>query len=160
MILDKNYYYDVTTPIPKQEAYMSICLYTGIPKIRLCLPSDKLIYLNFIFFPVDEEPIAYLSDEEHDRVIAFNPRQMSLMKVIETKGSAPYPIDGAGPDHVYVSTRGSKSIDVISNKNLAIIRTISLSHHPRSVAYNKGKQRVKEYFMSFLSLFSLILSRL
>ena len=93
---------------------------------------------KYVSFPLDEGPIAYLSDEEHDRVIAFNPRDMRLLKVIKTVGSAPYPIDGAGPGHVYVSTRGSKSIDVISNKDLEIIRTISLSHHPRSVSYNKG----------------------
>ena len=117
---------------------MNINVYYVNDKVKSLFTYRPIHLLKYyVSFPSDEGPIAYLSDEEHDRVIAFNPRDMRLLKVIKTAGSAPYPIDGAGPGHVYVSTRGSKSIDVISNKNLEIIRTISLSHHPRSVSYNK-----------------------
>ena len=78
-----------------------------------------------------------MADEENDRIIAFNPRQMTLKVIISTNGSAPYPVDQAGAEHVYAITRGSKSIDVISNQNLKRIRTIPLAHYPRSAAYNK-----------------------
>ena len=61
---------------------------------------------------------------------------MTLKAIIPTQGSAPYPVDQGGTDHVYAITRGSKSIDVIDNKSLKRILTIPLQHYPRSADYN------------------------
>ena len=83
------------------------------------------------------EPVALISDNSNNQVIAFNPRTMKVMARIPTEGSGPYPIDRSGTNHVYVTTRGSKSLDVIDNKKLQRILTIPLEHYPRSVTCNK-----------------------
>ena len=64
---------------------------------------------------------------------------MKIVAVIPTwKG--PYPIDQAGAKNVYVTTRDSKSVDVIDNQKLKRIRTIRLTHFPRSMGYNAAKK--------------------
>ena len=83
------------------------------------------------------DPVGYLSDNYNNEVVAFNPRTMEVVAKIPTVGEKPYPADRADVNHVYVSTRGSKSLDVIDNKELRIVKTISLDHYPRSVTCNK-----------------------
>ncbi|WP_394213324.1 hypothetical protein [Enterovibrio calviensis] len=81
-------------------------------------------------------PVGYYSDKINDRVIAFNPRTMDVLNIISTNGASPYPIDNAGDKQVYVTTRASKSLDVIDKESMQLVETIHLSHYPRSVTYN------------------------
>ena len=83
------------------------------------------------------DPIAFLSDNNNNEVIAYNPRTMEIEARIPTKGIQPYPIDQTGVNNVYVTTRGSKSLDVIDKRKLKRVHTIQLDHYPRSVACNK-----------------------
>ena len=83
------------------------------------------------------DPIAYLSDNNNNEVIAYNPRTMEVKAKIPTEGIQPYPIDQTGVNNVYVTTRGSKSLDVIDKRSLKRVHTIQLDHYPRSVACNK-----------------------
>ena len=83
------------------------------------------------------DPIAYLSDNNNNEVIAYNPRTMEVKAKIPTEGIQPYPIDQTGVNNVYVTTRGSKSLDVIDKRTLKRVHTIQLDHYPRSVACNK-----------------------
>ena len=64
---------------------------------------------------------------------------MKILAIIPTNGIGPYPIAQDNTGHIYVSTRGSKSIDVISHQKLQLIKTIPLPDYPRSVTCNKVK---------------------
>jgi hypothetical protein len=87
------------------------------------------------------DAVGYYSDNNSDRVFIVNPRDMTVVTTIKTHGKDPYPIDKVGNDKVYVSTRGSKSLDIIDYDgidNFFNAGHIPLKHKPRSVSYNSN----------------------
>ena len=85
-------------------------------KIRL---SELLVLLVLMFSLSDlataSDSVAYYSDNQNDRVVAFDPVEMSIRAVLPTKGTRPYPIGKANDKTTYVTTRDSYSIDVLNN---------------------------------------------
>jgi hypothetical protein len=74
-----------------------ICKLLALSVLMLCL-SD---------FAIASDSGAYYSDNQNDRVVAFDPVEMSIRAVIPTKGTSPYPIGKANDKTSYVTTRGS-----------------------------------------------------
>jgi len=108
------------------------------------LALSALLSLNG--FATASDSVAYYSDNQNDRVVAFDPVEMSIKAVIPTKGTKPYPIGKANDKTTYVSTRDSFSIDVLSNfdiingtVNKKTMRKINLKHSPRSFAYGPAR---------------------
>ena len=117
-------------------------------KSKTCiLGSITLSALLFLSsFASASDSVAYYSDNKNDRVVAFDPLEMSIKAVIPTKGTKPYPIGKANDKTSYVSTRDSFSIDVLNNfdvingtVNKKTIRKIQLKHSPRSFAYGPAR---------------------
>ncbi|NOQ89704.1 MAG: hypothetical protein GQ549_02030, partial [Gammaproteobacteria bacterium] len=86
------------------------------------------------------DAVGYYSDNNSDRVFIVDPRNMSVVDVIDTHGNQPYPIDKVGNDRVYVSTRNSESLDIIDYDGTSFMSSgiIPLKHKPRSVSYNSN----------------------
>ncbi|MDK1286362.1 hypothetical protein [Pseudoalteromonas umbrosa] len=82
----------------------------------------------------------FYADKESNQVITFAPQSMKLKEILNTIGDSPYPIDKAGQGQVYVTTRNTQSLDIISSSTLEIGDVIPLSHYPRSVTYNNSKK--------------------
>jgi hypothetical protein len=108
------------------------------------LALSALLSLNN--FAAASDSVAYYSDNQNDRVVAFDPVEMSIKAVIPTKGTKPYPIGKANDKTTLVSTRDSLSIDVLNNfdvingaVNQKTMRNIILSHSPRSFAYGPAR---------------------
>ena len=108
------------------------------------LVLSALLSLNSLATASDS--VAYYSDNQNDRVVAFDPVEMSIKAVIPTKGTKPYPIGKANDKTSYVSTRDSLSIDVLNNfdvingaVNKTTMRKIILKHSPRSFAYGPAR---------------------
>jgi hypothetical protein len=108
------------------------------------LAISALLSLNG--FATASDSVAYYSDNQNDRVVAFDPVTMSIRSVIPTKGTKPYPIGKANDKTSYVSTRDSFSIDVLNNfdvingaVNKKTMRKIQLKHSPRSFAYGPAR---------------------
>lgn len=108
------------------------------------LGFSTLLFLNS--FGTASDSIAYYSDNQNNRVVAFDPVEMSITAVIPTKGSKPYPIGKANDKTSYISTRDSFSIDVLNNfdvingtVNKKTVRKINLKHSPRSFAYGPAR---------------------
>jgi hypothetical protein len=102
--------------------------------------------LSLSSYAIASDSVAYYSDNQNDRVVAFDPVEMSITAVIPTKGTKPYPIGKANDKKTYVSTRDSFSIDVLNNfdvingtVNKKTIRQIQLKHSPRSFAYGPAR---------------------
>jgi hypothetical protein len=116
-------------------------------KIWVC----KLVALSALILSLGNvatasDSIAYYSDNQNDRVLAFDPVEMSIRAVILTKGNQPYPIGKASDKTSYVTTRNSFSIDVLNNfdvtageVNARTVRKIELKHSPRSFAYGPAR---------------------
>ena len=92
------------------------------------------------------DSVAYYSDSQNDRVVAFDPVEMGVRAVIPARGRTPYPIGKANDRTSYVTTRGSTSIDVLDNfdvingsVNKQTMRKIELKHTPRSFAYGPAR---------------------
>jgi hypothetical protein len=95
---------------------------------------------------IASDSVAYYSDNQNDRVLAFDPVEMRIKAVIPTKGAKPYPIGKANDKTSYVTTRNSFSIDVLNNfdvingeVNARTVRKIELQHSPRSFAYGPAR---------------------
>jgi len=73
------------------------------------------LMLSLSDFATASDSVAYYSDNQNDRVVAFDPVEMSIRAVIQTKGTKPYPIGKANDKTSYVTTRNSFSIDVLNN---------------------------------------------
>ena len=108
------------------------------------LVISALLSLNG--YATASDSVAYYSDNQNDRVVAFDPVEMSIKAVIPTKGTKPYPIGKANDKMTYISTRNSFSIDVLNNfdivngsVNAKTIRKIKLKHSPRSFAYGPAR---------------------
>ncbi|MDK2596567.1 YncE family protein [Pseudoalteromonas obscura] len=82
----------------------------------------------------------FYADKDNNQVLTFEPQSMKIKEVINSIGDSPYPIDKAGDGQVYVTTRNTQSLDVISSQTLEIGGVIPLNHFPRSVTYNKSKK--------------------
>lgn len=82
----------------------------------------------------------FYADKENNQVVTFQPQTMKLKEVLNTIGDSPYPIDKAGLEQVYVTTRNTQSLDILASKSLEIGGVIPLTHFPRSVTYNKNKR--------------------
>ena len=54
------------------------------------------------------DSVAYYSDSQNDRIVAFDPVEMSIRAVIPVRGSNPYPIGKANDRTSYISTRDSR----------------------------------------------------
>jgi hypothetical protein len=92
------------------------------------------------------DSVAYYSDNQNDRVVAFDPVEMRIRAVMEARGSGPYPIGKANDRTSYISTRDSLSIDVLNNFDVIngtvtrrTTRKIELKHSPRSFAYGPAR---------------------
>jgi hypothetical protein len=108
------------------------------------LSLSALLSLNN--FATASDSVAYYSDNQNDRVVAFDPVEMSIKAVIPTKGTKPYPIGKANDKTTLVSTRDSLSIDVLNNfdvingaVNKKTMHKIILKHSPRSFAYGPAR---------------------
>jgi len=111
----------------------------------------KLLALSVLIFSLSDlatasDSVAYYSDNQNDRVVAFDPVEMSIRAVFPTKGTRPYPIGKANDQTTYVTTRDSYSIDVLNNfdvingmVNARTVRSINLKHTPRSFAYGPAR---------------------
>lgn len=115
-----------------------ISLFRWLALSALMLPS--------INSAMASDSVAYYSDNQNDRVIAFDPIEMGIRAVIPTKGTRPYPIGKANDKTSYVTTRDSYSIDVLNNFdvinsdiNARSVRKINLKHSPRSFAYGPAR---------------------
>jgi len=104
------------------------------------------LMLSLSDFATASDSVAYYSDNQNDRVVAFDPVEMSIRAVIPTKGTKPYPIGKANDKTSYVTTRNSFSIDVLNNfdvingeVNARTVRKIELKHSPRSFAYGPAR---------------------
>ena len=104
------------------------------------------VMLSLNGYATASDSVAYYSDNQNDRVVAFDPVEMNIKAVIPTKGTKPYPIGKANDKKTYVSTRDSFSIDVLNNfdivngtVNTKTIRKIKLKHSPRSFAYGPAR---------------------
>lgn len=100
----------------------------------------------FSSFAAASDSVAYYSDSQNDRVIAFDPVDMSIRAVMPTKGKNPYPIGKANDRTSYVTTRDSMSVEVLNNFDVIngtvsrkTIRKIQLKHTPRSFAYGPAR---------------------
>ena len=106
--------------------------------------SSALLLLSG--YAAASDSVAYYSDSQNDRVVAFDPVAMSIRAVIPARGSNPYPIGKANDRTSYVSTRDSSSIDVLDNFDVIngavtkqTMRKIELKHTPRSFAYGPAR---------------------
>ncbi|MEA1888152.1 MAG: hypothetical protein U9N50_00030 [Pseudomonadota bacterium] len=115
-------------------------------KTWILKPLALSVLLSLNGYAIASDSVTYYSDNQNDRVVAFDPAEMSIKSVIPTKGSKPYPIGKANDKTSYVSTRDSFSIDVLSNfdvingtVNKKTIRKIQLKHSPRSFAYGPAR---------------------
>jgi hypothetical protein len=111
----------------------------------------KVLALSALLLTVSDisaasDSVAYYSDNQNDRVLAFDPVEMELRAVIPTMGTRPYPIGKANDETSYVTTRDSLSIDVLSNFDVIngavgarTMRKINLKHTPRSFAYGPAR---------------------
>lgn len=104
------------------------------------------VLLSLSGYATASDTVAYYSDNQNDRVVAFDPVEMSIKAVIPTKGTKPYPIGKANDKTSYVSTRDSLSIDVLNNFDVIndtvkrkTMRKIKLKHSPRSFAYGPAR---------------------
>ena len=104
------------------------------------------LLLSLSDYTAASDSVAYYSDNQNDRVLAFDPIEMSIRAVIATKGTGPYPIGKANDRTSYVTTRNSLSIDVLNNYdvingavNARTVRKIELKHSPRSFAYGPAR---------------------
>lgn len=104
------------------------------------------LMLSFGDLAAASDSVAYYSDNQNDRVLAFDPVEMRIRAVIPTKGTRPYPIGKANDKTSYVTTRDSFSIDVLNNfdvingeVNARTVRKIELKHSPRSFAYGPAR---------------------
>ncbi len=109
------------------------------------LTTTALMWL-LIDFAAASDSVTYYSDNQNDRVVAFDPVEMTIRGVIATKGTKPYPIGKANDQTTYVTTRNSLSIDVFNNfdvvndkLNARTVRKINLKHTPRSFAYGPAR---------------------
>ena len=109
-------------------------------------PLALSVLLSLNSYAIASDSVAYYSDNQNDRVVAFDPVEMSIKSVIPTKGTKPYPIGKANDKTSYVSTRDSFSIDVLSNfdvingtVNKKTMRKVQLKHSPRSFAYGPAR---------------------
>jgi hypothetical protein len=109
-------------------------------------PLTLSVLLSLNSYATASDSVAYYSDNQNDRVVAFDPAEMSIKAVVPTKGTKPYPIGKANDKKTYVSTRNSLSIDVLNNfdivngtVNAKTIRQIQLKHSPRSFAYGPAR---------------------
>ena len=116
-------------------------------KIPLCgwLAFSALMLFTSNYAAASDS-VAYYSDNQNDRVVAFDPVEMGIRAVIPTKGTRPYPIGKANDKTTYVTTRDSYSIDVLENfdvindkVNSRTVRKIKLKHSPRSFAYGPAR---------------------
>ena len=111
---------------------------------KILMLSALMLSLSNIATASDS--VAYYSDNQNDRVLAFDPVEMNIRAVIPTKGTQPYPIGKANDKTSYVTTRNSFSIDVLNNfdvltgeVNARTVRKIELEHSPRSFAYGPAR---------------------
>ena len=102
--------------------------------------------LLFSIFTAASDSVAYYSDSQNDRVVAFDPVEMSIRTVMPTKGKTPYPIGKANDRTSYVTTRDSRSVEVLNNFDVIngtvskkTMRKIQLKHTPRSFAYGPAR---------------------
>ena len=103
-------------------------------------------FLLFNSFAAASDSVAYYSDSQNDRVVAFDPVEMSIRTVMPTKGKTPYPIGKANDRTSYVTTRNSRSVEVLNNFDVIngtvskkTMRKIQLKHTPRSFAYGPAR---------------------
>ena len=92
------------------------------------------------------DSVAYYSDSQNDRVLAFDPVEMRAVAMLPVRGNNPYPIGKASDRTSYISTRDSRSIDVLNNFDVIngtvgkqTVRKIQLKHTPRSFAYGSAR---------------------
>ena len=111
--------------------------------LPLLLSSSLLLFNSFA---AASDSVAYYSDSQNDRVVAFDPVEMSIRTVIPTKGKTPYPIGKANDRTSYVTTRNSRSVEVLNNFDVIngtvskkTMRKIQLKHTPRSFAYGPAR---------------------
>lgn len=116
-------------------------------KLWICSLLTLSAYLSsFSDFVSASDSVAYYSDNQNDRVVAFDPVEMRIRAVIPTIGNRPYPIGKANDKTSYVTTRESLSIDAINNFDVTngevsarTMRKIKLKHTPRSFAYGPAR---------------------
>ena len=116
-------------------------------KARICsFLALTAMMLSLGNFAAASDSVAYYSDNQNDRVVTFDPADMSIRAVIPTKGTKPYPIGKANDQTSYVTTRSSFSIDVLNNFDVIngeigarTVRKIELQHSPRSFAYGPAR---------------------
>ena len=115
-------------------------------KTWILKPLALSVLLSLNSYAIASDSVAYYSDNQNDRVVVFDPVEMSIKSVIPTKGTKPYPIGKANDKTSYVTTRDSFSIDVLSNfdvingtVNKKTMRKIQLKHSPRSFAYGPAR---------------------
>lgn len=76
-----------------------------------------------------------ISDNTNNKVYIIDTDKMEVIDTINTEGAGPYPIDLSW-QNLFVSTRGSSSVDILDVTSFAPKSTISLSHKPRSSTFN------------------------
>jgi len=115
-------------------------------KTWILKPLALSVLLSLNSYATASDSVAYYSDNQNDRVVTFDPVEMTIKAVIPTKGTKPYPIGKANDKTTYVSTRDSLSIDVLNNfdvingtVNKRTMRKINLKHSPRSFAYGPAR---------------------
>ena len=114
-----------------------------------CMSGHLILTASLLLlssYAAASDSVAYYSDSQNDRVVAFDPVEMNMNAVIPTRGTNPYPIGKGNDQTTYVSTRDSESIDVLNNFDVIngtvtkrTVRKIELKHTPRSFAYGPAR---------------------
>lgn len=83
----------------------------------------------------------FYSDNDNDQVYKIDIPSMTILSVTDTEAS-PYPIDLAGNNRIYVSTRDDSSVGIINICTFEEEIRLALNHQPRSSTYNADKKRI------------------
>ena len=93
----------------------------------------------------NQKTTAYFGDKQNNQIDIVDVNNMKLIKTVKTNNQKTYAAQAIktmnnhhdSTPKMYVSNRGSDSLDVLDSKTNKIIKSIKLPFHPRSIDVNK-----------------------
>jgi YVTN family beta-propeller protein len=108
--------------------------------VKLAITAGVLLTTTQLY-ATSEPGLVFYSDNDNDQVYKIDIPNMSVRAITNT-ADQPYPIDLAGFNRIYVTTRNDPSVGVINVCTYVEETRLALNHIPRSSTYNSKNKRI------------------